>query len=188
MGDLISRSALMECFCVNQDGKRIPETDCDNFPVTLSIKDIKRIIREQPVAFDVEKVVEQIEEYRDDFMDDIYEELQDDSDNCRANRIIDRFDEAMGIVRNGGGRWKIEDYTIEMCPWCETEQVIFSHGVTGCPNCGKPLAPCSVCTEENGGCDYDKCPYGCDGSENDGKKPITNRAITEEERKLYEFL
>ena len=47
----------------------------------------------------MQNIVERLEEYRDDFMNDIYEELREDADNCRANRIIDRFDEAIKIVK-----------------------------------------------------------------------------------------
>lgn len=46
-----------------------------------------------------EQIVERLEDYRDDFMEDIYEELRDDSDNLRANRIIERFDNAIEIVK-----------------------------------------------------------------------------------------
>lgn len=48
MSDLISRSDLLKCFCVTKDGRRIPEVDCDNMEVTVSIKDVKKIIRRQP--------------------------------------------------------------------------------------------------------------------------------------------
>jgi len=34
-----------------------------------------------------------IEEVREKFMDIVYDELSNDSDNCRANRIIDAADE-----------------------------------------------------------------------------------------------
>lgn len=45
-------------------------------------------------------------------------------------------------------KYNLEDYTLECCPYCDcSEQVIFSKGITRCPNCGKPLAPCSVCEE-----------------------------------------
>lgn len=75
---------------------------------------------------------------------------------------------------------KISDYTIEYCPWCDSEQVIYSKGITACPNCGKPLAPCSVCDC----CNYDICPYGCDGSKNDEFKHI-DRYITQHEADEY---
>ena len=81
-------------------------------------------------------------------------------------------------------QYNINDYTIEHCPWCDSEQVIFAKGVTACPSCGKPLAPCSLCES----CDYSKCLYGCDGSAKDEQKPITNRAITREEQQLYQYV
>lgn len=70
-----------------------------------------------------------------------------------------------------------KDYTIEFCPWCEQEVAIHSKGITACPNCGKPLAPCSVCQDERGGC-ISPCPYGCTGGEADELKPVTMPAMT----------
>lgn len=61
MSDLIRRSELLKRFLVTKDGHRMPEKDCDNFEITVSIKDIKRIIREQPTAYDIDKVVEELE-------------------------------------------------------------------------------------------------------------------------------
>ena len=61
MSDLISRSELLKRFLVNKDGHRIPERDCDNLEVTISVKDVKTIIKDQPTAYDVEKVVEELE-------------------------------------------------------------------------------------------------------------------------------
>ena len=84
--DLISRSALLECFSITKDGHRIPERDCDNFEITVSIKDIKKIIKNQPIAYDVEKVVQQLEEMS--FEDD-----------CGGAVLLH---DAEPIVRNGG--------------------------------------------------------------------------------------
>lgn len=76
-------------------------------------------------------------------------------------------------------------FIIEYCPFCDSEQVIFSEGITACPECGKPLAPCSVC--ENG-CSGE-CPYGCNGTEDDERKPVTNPKITPDDAAwLYQFL
>lgn len=58
--DLISRKALLKQFTFSDSGRRIPEYDIDNFPITLSIKDVKDIIRKTPTVFDKEKVIEQI--------------------------------------------------------------------------------------------------------------------------------
>ncbi|MGN0348216.1 MAG: hypothetical protein ACI4DR_01635 [Roseburia sp.] len=46
-----------------------------------------------------EKIIESLEEYRNGFMENVYEELKDDSDNIRANNIIDGFDTAIEIVK-----------------------------------------------------------------------------------------
>ena len=72
--------------------------------------------------------------------------------------------------------FKAEDYTLEYCPFCDSEVVIYSKGVTACPECGAPLAPCSVCESCS-----DPCPYGCTGGEEDEHKAVTNPAITKEE-------
>ena len=61
MSDLISRSELLKRFLVNKDGHRIPERDCDNLEVTVSIKDVKTIIKDQPTAYDIDRVVEELE-------------------------------------------------------------------------------------------------------------------------------
>ena len=61
MSDLISRSELLKRFLVNKDEHRIPERDCDNLEVTVSIKDVKTIIKVQPTAYDVDKVVKELD-------------------------------------------------------------------------------------------------------------------------------
>lgn len=76
-------------------------------------------------------------------------------------------------------------FTIEPCPNCGGEEVIWADGITRCPDCGAPIAPCSTCEH----CDYATCPYGCDGSENDLKKPVTMPDISKEmASKLYRYL
>ena len=77
MSDLISRSELLKRFCINKDGHRIPERDCDNFEVTVSVKDIKTIIKEQPTAYSVDKVVEELLALNKNYNDGInlYEEV-----------------------------------------------------------------------------------------------------------------
>lgn len=75
---------------------------------------------------------------------------------------------------------KLEDFTVEYCPWCDEEVVIHAEGITACPSCGKPLAPCSVCRDTRDGC-RKPCPYGCDGSEADAQKLVTTPPITQEE-------
>ena len=59
--DLISRKALLKQFSISDSGRRIPEYDIDNFPITLSIKDVKEIVRKAPTAFDKEKVIDELQ-------------------------------------------------------------------------------------------------------------------------------
>lgn len=91
MSDLISRKELLKCFCINKNGQRIPEVDCDNIEVTVSIKDVKRIIREQPTAFDTEKVVERLES----------EKIIRYGLHTEETDIM-KIDDAIDIVKKGG--------------------------------------------------------------------------------------
>ena len=59
--NLISRKALLKQFSISDSGRRIPEYDIDNFPITLSIKDVKEIVRKAPTAFDKEKVIDELQ-------------------------------------------------------------------------------------------------------------------------------
>lgn len=60
--DLISRKALINALFV-RNGKMCPDTDIDNFPITINVKDVKKAIRNAPTAYDVDKVVEQIRKF-----------------------------------------------------------------------------------------------------------------------------
>lgn len=83
----------------------------------------------------------------------------------------------------------VDLFTIGVCPNCGNEQVIWSHGVTRCPECKKPIAPCNVCMDEIGDCDYSRCPYGCNGTDEDLCKRVTMPDIFEEDAELlYPFL
>lgn len=75
---------------------------------------------------------------------------------------------------------ELKDYTVEFCPWCCEEVVIHAAGITACPSCRKPLAPCSVCCDTYGGC-QEPCPYGCTGEGAHEQKPVTTPPITQEE-------
>lgn len=75
---------------------------------------------------------------------------------------------------------EVNRFAVEYCPCCDIEVVIHADGITACPSCGYPLAPCSVCYEERGDC-VDPCPYGCTGGEEDAKKPITKPPVTDED-------
>ena len=50
MNDLISRQDALKPFCISPDGTRIPEVDCDNFPVEFSVEFIKKHLLSLPSA------------------------------------------------------------------------------------------------------------------------------------------
>ena len=50
MSDLISSQDALKPFCVAPDGTRIPEVDCDNFPIEFSVKFIKKHLLSLPSA------------------------------------------------------------------------------------------------------------------------------------------
>lgn len=55
MAEYIEREALLSKLTF-ENGRRIPEVDVDNFPTTVAIRDVKKLIRELPAA-DVATVV-----------------------------------------------------------------------------------------------------------------------------------
>lgn len=59
--DCISRRDALKPFCITSDGTRIPEVDCDNFPVEFSVKDIKRHLLSLPPVTPTERTGEWIE-------------------------------------------------------------------------------------------------------------------------------
>ena len=74
---------------------------------------------------------------RDDFMDLVYEELSGDSDNYRANRIIDAADEYAYL----------KDEELELCPFCGNipEASVTVEPVTISNNCMALQIYCSTC-------------------------------------------
>lgn len=72
------------------------------------------------------------------------------------------------------------EYTIEQCPFCDEEVVIYSHGITACPRCGKPITPCSLCDS----CTT-PCPYNCTGAFTDRYLKTTNPPITRAKTEIY---
>ena len=133
MSDLISRSELLRRFCINKDGHRIPERDCDNFEVTVSVKDIKTIIKEQPTAYDIDKVVERLELHS----------FELGTDTLPVHYV--RLNDAIEIVKQGG----VSDY---VCEWwlCDEEANVYD---TSCRN---PHILIEGTPQEN---NYEFCPY-----------------------------
>ena len=46
--DAISRREAIKMFTYNYKGERIPNYDCDNFPVQIAMKTVKKMLRELP--------------------------------------------------------------------------------------------------------------------------------------------
>ena len=72
--------------------------DCDNFEVTVSVKDVKTFIQEQPTAYDIDKVVKELYEKRTEIL------LSNDYECEIINYCLDNFDKAIEIVKQGGIR------------------------------------------------------------------------------------
>lgn len=92
---LIDADELLRTFTVNSDGRKIPEKDCDNFDLTISLKEIKRIIKERPTAYDVGKVVKELNEWT-------FNANVDVGDGTVMNHNLIVRDTAIEIVKAGG--------------------------------------------------------------------------------------
>ena len=91
MNDLISRKALIRKLFYAENGSKYPTRDCDNFHITISLEDLRKVIRDIPAAYDV--VVEQLEEARDELLHST------DYNNDIINYCLDWFDMAIEIVK-----------------------------------------------------------------------------------------
>ena len=156
MNDLISRNELLKRFCINKAGHRIPERDCDNFEVTVSVKDIKTIIKEQPTAYNVDKVVEEIKTLKEEALGE-YNIGEYNLDNNIGNSIAENYrkdmnegkcfayDEAIEIVKQGGVsddvcEWKLDGVYLHSphkpLVSCVTDE---NYRYYYCPVCGKKI-------------------------------------------------
>ena len=113
MNDLISRNELLKRFCINKDGHRIPERDCDNFEVTVSVKDIKTIIKEQPTAYSVDKVVGELKKHKDTTDLTTVDEEMVVGFTIYQGAFNDAIDKAIEIVKQGG----VSDASDDVCEW-----------------------------------------------------------------------
>lgn len=110
MSELIDRKELLKCFCITKDGRRIPEVDCDNHEITISIKDIKRIIREQPTVdtrTPMSNIVEKLEE-KTEFLKDYTkygnesaEQQEKSYSTMMMYEVADLVDDLIDIVKQG---------------------------------------------------------------------------------------
>ena len=148
MSDLISRSELLKRFLVSKDGHRIQERDCDNLEVTVSIKDVKTIIKEQPTAYDIDKVVDELEEmihpkqlYFCKYARGGCKHLDNNDKDCMECIV----ENAIEIVKQGGVyddvcEWKLEDDNL--MTGCGDYFNLYDN-CTGkfkyCPRCGKKI-------------------------------------------------
>ena len=133
MSDLISRSELLKRFLVNKDGHRIPERDCDNLEVTVSIKDVKTIIKEQPTAYDIDKIVDELEKREEHYVEML--DWQGQSAICDAIEIVKH-----GGVSDDVCEWKRDDMcdtVYKVCGGCFTSE--YQKDFKYCPYCGKKI-------------------------------------------------
>lgn len=91
--DLISRNALINALFVH-NGKMWPNTDIDNFPTTINVKDVKKAIRNASTAYDVDKVVERLDMERN--------RMYREDGSLMVARTNISIDKAIEIVKSGG--------------------------------------------------------------------------------------
>lgn len=133
MSDLISRGELLKRFLVNKDGHRIPERDCDNLEVTVSIKDVKTIIKEQPTAYDIDKIVDELEKREEHYVEML--DWQGQSAICDAIEIVKH-----GGVSDDVCEWKQDNMCEKVymvCGGCFTSA--YQKDFKYCPYCGKKI-------------------------------------------------
>lgn len=99
---LINAYDLLKRLSINPDGKRIPETDCDGFPVTISLREIKKMIIGQPVAYDVDGVIKDLSSEKEDELIGMYNsELERTIAEKRMEWRNEVIDVCIEIVKRG---------------------------------------------------------------------------------------
>lgn len=93
--DLISRTAVLQILYDVKDDDDTPK----NYGTLL---DIIRQIRELPVAFDKEQVIEQIEKYMQETSERIDEKIRAELDICYSEGLYDAFTVSRTCVEKGG--------------------------------------------------------------------------------------
>jgi hypothetical protein len=96
---LIDVNKLNECLFIHK-GKICPNRDIDNFPITMTVEDVKSAISKQPTAYDVDKVLEHLKElnkYNLNLADCML-----DIQSHGLNRHFVCLEDAIEIVKAGG--------------------------------------------------------------------------------------
>lgn len=141
MERLIDAYSLFMQFCVNKDGKRIPEVDCNNFPVTIPIKDVKDIIRNHPTAYDVENVVEELEDLKDGYehscIDNAYQRGAEDGAKWLKKKAIEIVKQ--GCVSDDVCEWMKYDYKTIRSPHERDWSIPSMKDFKYCPYCSKKI-------------------------------------------------
>lgn len=138
MSDLISRQDAIKPFCIAPDGTRIPEVDCDNFPVEFSVEFIKKHLLSLPSAepktmdkTNANKIYNYLKERIDDIVDDMKEF------DAWFERMVWHVKECNRLTAEPKtGKW-VDDGCIEKCSQCG-ERREFPHW-NYCPNCGADM-------------------------------------------------
>ena len=80
-------------------------------------------------------------------------------------------------------------FTIEYCPICDKETIIYAKGVTRCQYCHHALIPCSVC--EKCTLSNEVCPYLEEVNTDDADRIVNNPDLNlseEDIKKIYSSL
>lgn len=137
--DCISRRDALKPFCITSDGTRIPEVDCDNFPVEFSVKDIKRhLLSLPPVTPTVSEDFISREQVRAKLDYISYAEKDPIS---IAKRIVENAPSVTPTERTGEWIFNPKDaidlmFTKPKCNKCGFES---ADGGNFCPNCGAKM-------------------------------------------------
>lgn len=145
MSDLISRSALIE-------EMKKTEIEYENAMMCPSWWSAFNIIREQPTAYNIDKVIEEIKTLKEEALGE-YNMGEYNLDNNIGNSISENYrkdmnegkcfayDDAIEIVKQGGDangvcEWK--KYPFNWFAGCDGRKVEYKQG-DYCPRCGKKI-------------------------------------------------
>ena len=121
--------------------------------------------------------------YRDGF-GDIVSLSKEDIEDMNPHSIEEEFELArlyFSSYCQEAGLILVEDnFSVEVCPSCESEFVIRVPGISVCPFCGCSVVPCSLCDE----CDYSNCPYECTGGPEDLKLQKNRDVVQKDDAKI----